>query len=64
MASLVWTQLAWKRSMQERGGSVINIASVGGMTRSSGIGIYNATKAALLHLTRTLAGRAGATACG
>lgn len=52
---LVWTQLAWKRSMQERGGSVINIASVGGLSVEPAIGIYNVTKAALLHLTRTLA---------
>jgi NAD(P)-dependent dehydrogenase (short-subunit alcohol dehydrogenase family) len=52
---LVWTQLAWKRSMHERGGSVINMASVGGMSVEPMIGIYNATKAALLHLTRTLA---------
>ena len=53
---LVWTQLAWKRSMSERpGGSVVNIASVGGMTVEPTIGIYNATKAALIHLTRTLA---------
>jgi NAD(P)-dependent dehydrogenase (short-subunit alcohol dehydrogenase family) len=41
--------------MQERGGSVINIASVGGMTIEPVIGIYNTTKAAVLHLTRTLA---------
>ena len=54
--ALVWTQLAWKRSMQGRpGSSVINVASVGGMTVEPSIGIYNATKAALLHLTRTLA---------
>ena len=30
---LVWTQLAWSRSMREHGGSVINIASVGGVRR-------------------------------
>ena len=54
--ALVWTQLAWKRSMSERpGSSVINVASVGGMTVEPSIGIYNATKAALIHLTRTLA---------
>jgi NAD(P)-dependent dehydrogenase (short-subunit alcohol dehydrogenase family) len=54
--ALVWTQLAWKRSMAERpGGSVINIASVGGLSVEPSIGIYNATKAALIHLTRTLA---------
>jgi NAD(P)-dependent dehydrogenase (short-subunit alcohol dehydrogenase family) len=53
--ALVWTQEAWRRSMQERGGSVINIASVGGLSVEQGIGIYNTTKAALIHLTKTLA---------
>jgi NAD(P)-dependent dehydrogenase (short-subunit alcohol dehydrogenase family) len=52
---LVWTQLAWRASMQEHGGSVLNIASIGGMSVETSIGAYNATKAALLHLTRTLA---------
>ncbi len=53
--ALVWTQEAWRRSMQERGGSVINIASVGGYLYEPGIGIYNTTKAALIHLTKTVA---------
>jgi NAD(P)-dependent dehydrogenase (short-subunit alcohol dehydrogenase family) len=52
---VVWTQEAWKRSMSERGGSVINIASVGGMGIDTSIGHYNVTKAALIHLTKTLA---------
>jgi NAD(P)-dependent dehydrogenase (short-subunit alcohol dehydrogenase family) len=52
---LVWSQLAWKAAMQDRGGSIINISSVGGMTVEPVIGVYNGTKAALLHLTRTLA---------
>ena len=50
---LVWTQLAWKASMAERGGNVINVSSVGGLTVEPAIGIYNGTKAALIHLTRT-----------
>jgi NAD(P)-dependent dehydrogenase (short-subunit alcohol dehydrogenase family) len=37
------------------GGSVVNIASIGGLSVEPGIGIYNVTKAALMHLTRTLA---------
>lgn len=54
---LVWSHYAWHRSMQNRPGStIINIASVGGFSASSAIGIYNNTKAALMHLTRVLAG--------
>jgi NAD(P)-dependent dehydrogenase (short-subunit alcohol dehydrogenase family) len=50
-----WVQHAWQRSMAERGGCVINIASVGGMAVENSIGHYNVTKAALIHLTKTLA---------
>jgi NAD(P)-dependent dehydrogenase (short-subunit alcohol dehydrogenase family) len=56
---LVWTQQAWRASMAEHGGSVINIASVGGLTGEPSIGIYNMTKAGLLLLTRTLAADLG-----
>ena len=56
---LMWTQLAWQAAMRERGGNVLNIASIGGMSVETSIGAYNATKAALLHLTRTLAAELG-----
>ncbi len=52
---LQWTQLAWQSWMRDHGGVVLNIASIGGMSVETSIGAYNATKAALLHLTRTLA---------
>lgn len=52
---LVWTQAAWRTSMRERGGVVLNIASVGGLRGEAAIGIYNVTKASLIHLTKTLA---------
>jgi NAD(P)-dependent dehydrogenase (short-subunit alcohol dehydrogenase family) len=52
---VVWAQEAWRASMAEHGGSIINIASIGGLTVESSIGHYNVTKAALIHLTRTLA---------
>jgi len=52
---LAWTRFAWRASMQKQGGAVINIASVGGLIVDPGIGYYNATKAAMLHMTRQLA---------
>jgi NAD(P)-dependent dehydrogenase (short-subunit alcohol dehydrogenase family) len=56
---LVWTQEAWRQTMSERGGSVINVASVGGLKFSGMIGIYDTSKAALIHLTKHLAGELG-----
>ena len=56
---LVWTQEAWRQAMSEKGGAVINIASIGGMQFSGPIGIYDMTKAALIHLTKHLASELG-----
>jgi NAD(P)-dependent dehydrogenase (short-subunit alcohol dehydrogenase family) len=53
--AFVWTQEAWRRSMQEHGGVVLNVASIGGMSVETSIGHYNVTKAALIHLTKSLA---------
>jgi NAD(P)-dependent dehydrogenase (short-subunit alcohol dehydrogenase family) len=58
-AVVLWTQLAWKASMAERGGSVINMASIGGLLTEPGMGYYNATKAAVIHLTRQFAAELG-----
>jgi NAD(P)-dependent dehydrogenase (short-subunit alcohol dehydrogenase family) len=58
---LFWTQEAWRQSMSERGGSVINISSVGALKYSGPIGIYDMTKAALIHLTKHLASELGPT---
>lgn len=52
---LWWCQAAWRASMAERGGSILNVASVGGLGPEPGIGWYNATKAAVIHLTKQLA---------
>ena len=51
-----WTQAAWEGWMKDHEGSVVvNIASVGGMRVEGSLGVYNLTKAALIHLTRQLA---------
>ena len=34
---------------------MINISSIGGLAGTSGIGVYNTTKAAIIHLTKILA---------
>jgi len=54
-AVLGWTQQAWRAGMSAAGGSILNVASVGGLRAGSPIGAYNASKAALIHLTRQLA---------
>lgn len=56
---LVWTQEAWKQAMADKGGVVINISSVGGLKFSGPIGIYDTSKAALIHLTKHLASELG-----
>ena len=58
---LFWCRSAWERAFKERPGVIVNIASVGGMRAEGFLGIYNLTKAALIHLTRQLAGELGPT---
>ncbi|MBV1850187.1 SDR family oxidoreductase [Catellatospora tritici] len=55
LSIVLWTQAVWHASMARHGGSVVNIASVGGLVTEHGIGYYNATKAAVIHLTRQFA---------
>lgn len=55
--------LAWVQSVlahpglhfRDRGGNVVNLSSVSAQTPSPGIGLYGISKAAVSHLTRTLA---------
>jgi len=56
---LVWAQAAWRAGMAERGGSIINVASIGGLRGGAGLGVYNVTKAGLIHLTSILAAELG-----
>lgn len=54
-APILWTKLVFERSMGEHGGSIVNTASAGGLSVSPNLGVYDVSKAALIHLTRQLA---------
>ena len=55
-ALVVWTREAVAAGLGRRpGASVVNIASIGGLSVERGTGYYNVTKAAVLHLSRQLA---------
>jgi NAD(P)-dependent dehydrogenase (short-subunit alcohol dehydrogenase family) len=55
LSVLRWSSAACHATMSERGGNIINVASIGGLGPEPGIGWYNVTKAAVIHLTRQLA---------
>jgi NAD(P)-dependent dehydrogenase (short-subunit alcohol dehydrogenase family) len=57
---LFWSKYA-HAAFGEQGGVIVNIASVGGMRAEFGLGVYNLTKAALIHMTRQLAFELGPT---
>ena len=54
-APMFWTQRVWNAYMKENGGSIVNISSVGGMTTNPILGVYDISKAAMIHLTKQLA---------
>lgn len=56
---LFWTQMVHERWMKDHPGVIVNVASVGGMRAEIGLGVYNLTKAALIHMTRQLASEIG-----
>jgi len=55
----ILTKLVYQASMEERGGSIVNISSIGGLRPGMGLGIYNITKAGVIMLTRQLARELG-----
>src|SRR5688572_3884056 len=52
---LRYIQAAWRATMAEKGGVILNVSSLGGLKPTPGIGVYNISKAALIHMTRQLA---------
>lgn len=51
----VLTKLVYEAWMEEHGGAIVNVASVGGLRPGIGLGVYNVTKAGVIMLTRQLA---------
>ncbi|MDI6912323.1 SDR family oxidoreductase [Nocardioides sp.] len=56
LGPVLWAGAALEAGLgRDRPGSIVNISSNGGLRIDPGIGFYNGTKAALIHLTRQLA---------
>lgn len=61
VAPIVWTSAALEhglgksQAVGEGTAAVVNVASIGALAVESGLGVYNASKAALLHVTRQYA---------
>ena len=55
----ILTKLVYEASMEKHGGSIVNVASVGGMRPGVGLGVYNITKASVIMFTRQLAREIG-----
>jgi len=56
---LFWAKAAHEQGFTDHPGVIINISSVGGLRAEFGLGVYNLSKAALIHLTRQLAAELG-----
>lgn len=54
-APALWSGLVWRAWMKENGGSIINTASIGGLSVGPNLGVYHVSKAALIHMTKQLA---------
>ncbi|MEU7974275.1 SDR family oxidoreductase, partial [Micromonospora sp. NPDC049089] len=61
VAALGWVQEVCAAGMSERGGCVVNVSSIAGLGPSPGIACYGVSKAALNHLTASLAVELGPT---
>lgn len=55
-APLRLVRCAWRAWMREHGGAVVNVCTEGATRAGPHVGAYGTSKAALLHLTRQLAG--------
>jgi len=56
---LLLTQLVYRAWMEQHGGTVVNMASTGGIRPGLGLGVYRVSKAAVVFMTRQLAREIG-----
>ncbi len=54
-APILWSRLVVDAWMGEHGGSIVNTASIGGLSVGPDLGVYHISKAAMIHLTKQLA---------
>ncbi len=55
LAAVSWAQKAYAASLAEHGGAIVNIASIAGLKPAPMIGMYGASKSAVIHVTEELA---------
>ncbi|WP_037570126.1 SDR family oxidoreductase [Phaeacidiphilus oryzae] len=55
VSTLGWVQLVHKAWLAEHGGAIVNVSSVGGLGPALGIGMYGASKAAMIQMTQQMA---------
>jgi NAD(P)-dependent dehydrogenase (short-subunit alcohol dehydrogenase family) len=55
LSVMVGTQLAARHMAEHGGGSIINVTSIGGLVPGPGVMTYRASKAAVIHLSRSVA---------
>jgi NAD(P)-dependent dehydrogenase (short-subunit alcohol dehydrogenase family) len=51
-APIMWSSLVARAWMSQHGGAIVNTASLGGLKTEPKLGVYNASKAALIQLTK------------
>src|SRR5690606_39430781 len=54
LAAVSWAQKAHAASLKDNGGAIVNIASVAGLKPAPMIGMYGASKSAVIHVTQEL----------
>ncbi|MGD9485456.1 SDR family oxidoreductase [Streptomyces sp. TRM70308] len=55
VSALGFAQRTWAAWQKEHGGSIVNIASIAGLSASPFVGVYGVSKAAMINLTQQLA---------